>query len=99
MESEVSGIAKLGIVLIALAVLIGLGFGIFQISKGTANSGITNVQNELDAVNISQFTTYDQAIITGQMVRTALDDFAGEQVAVLIANQAWIDLIKTGVTI
>ena len=94
MESEVSGIAKLGIVLIALAVLIGLGFGIFQISKGTANTGVTNVQGELDGVASSAFTTYDQTIITGQMVRSAVSDFEGEEVAVLIATQAWVNLLE-----
>lgn len=91
MENEVSGIAKLGIVLIALAVLIGLGFGIFQISKSTANSGVNDVQSELDGVATSQFTTYDQTTITGTMVGSALSDFEGENVAVLIATQAWVN--------
>lgn len=94
MEGEVSGIAKLGIVLIALAVLIGLGFGIFQISKGTANTGVNDVQKELDGVSTSQYTTYDQTTITGTMVRSAVQDFEGEQVAVLIATQAWVNFLK-----
>lgn len=92
MEGEVSGIAKLGIVLIALAVLIGLGFGIFQISKGTANTGVNNVQSELDSVSQSQFTTYDQTTITGTMARSAITDFEGENTAVLIATQAWVNI-------
>jgi hypothetical protein len=89
MENEVSGIAKLGIVLIALAVLIALGFGIFQISKGTANTGVNNVQSELDGVSSSSYTTYDQTVITGTMVKSAIDDFEGEQVAVLVSTTAW----------
>lgn len=92
MEGEVSGLAKLGIVLIALAVLIGLGFGIFQISKGTANTGVNNVQAELDSVSQSQFTTYDQTTITGTMARSAVTDFEGENTAVLIATQAWVNI-------
>lgn len=93
MENEVSGIAKLGIVLIALAVLIGLGFGIFQISKSTANSGVNDVQAELDGVATSVFTTYDQQTITGTMVGSALSDFEGENTAVLIATQAWVNML------
>ena len=50
MEQEVSSISKLGIVLISLAVLIALGFGIFQISKSVANQGVGDVQQELDGV-------------------------------------------------
>lgn len=93
MENEVSGIAKLGIVLIALAVLIGLGFGIFQISKSVANDGVGDVQKELDSVSQSTFTTYDQTTITGTMASSAVSDFEGESVAVLISTQAWNNLI------
>lgn len=91
MENEVSGIAKLGIVLIALAVLIGLGFGIFQISKSVANDGVGDVQAELDGVAASTFTTYDQKVITGTMAASSISDFEGESTAVLIATQAWIN--------
>ena len=100
MENEVSGIAKLGIVLIALAVLIGLGFGIFQISKGTANTGVNNVQGELEGVSQSGFTTYDQTTITGTMATSALSDFEGENIAVLVATKAWVNALSdsTGTT-
>jgi hypothetical protein len=94
MENEVSGIAKLGIVLIALAVLIALGFGIFQISKGTANTGVNDVQSELDGVSSSGFTTYDQTVITGTMVKSAVSDFEGEQTAVLISTTAWQNALE-----
>ena len=47
MEKEISSGAMLGIVLIALAAIIGLGFGVFAIAKGTANEGVTQVQENL----------------------------------------------------
>ncbi|MBR1454957.1 MAG: hypothetical protein IJ593_10015 [Lachnospiraceae bacterium] len=93
MENEVSGIAKLGIVLIALAVLIGLGFGIFQISKGTANTGVNNVQAELDGVAVSQYSTYDQTVVTGTIARSALTQYEGKETAILVATQAWVNAI------
>jgi hypothetical protein len=93
MENEVSSISKLGIVLIALAVLIGLGFGIFQISKGTANTGVNNVQEQLDSVSQSAYTTYDQTVITGTMVRSAISDFEGKSCAILVATQAWVNAL------
>lgn len=94
MESETSGIVRLGIVLIALAVLIGLGFGIFQISKSVANDGISDVQAELNDVSKQKFSSYDQKVINGTMTVTALSDFEGESVAILIANQSWKDIIS-----
>ncbi len=51
MEKEISSGAMLGIVLIALAAVIGLGFGVFAIAKGTANEGTTNMQDTLNAVS------------------------------------------------
>lgn len=88
MEKEISSGAMLGIVLIALAAIIGIGFGIFAIAKGTANTGVTNVQEQLENVNQSEFTDYDQTIVTGQQVKSAYQNFEGKSTAVLIATQA-----------
>ena len=94
MESETSGIVRLGIVLIALAVLIGLGFGIFQISKSVANDGVGDVQKELDNIAASAFENYDQKTVTGIMASGAISDFEGESIAVLIATQTWNNAIN-----
>ena len=59
----------LGIVLIALAAVIGLGFGVFAIAKGVANEGVVNVQDNLGAVSDSAYTDYDNKIVTGTQVK------------------------------
>lgn len=91
MEKEISSGTMLGIVLIALAVIIGLGFGIFSIAKGTANEGVTKVQTNLANVSSSEFQDYDQTVVTGTQVRSAYQNFEGKNVAVLIATTATID--------
>lgn len=88
MEKEISNGAMLGIVLIALAAIIGLGFGVFAIAKGTANEGVTNVQENLQTVNSSAFTDYDQKIVTGTQVISAIQNFEGKNVAVLVATSS-----------
>ncbi len=88
MEKEISNGAMLGIVLIALAAIIGLGFGVFAIAKGVANEGVTGVQENLDVVNSSAFTDYDQKIVTGTQVVSAIQGFEGKNVSVLIATSA-----------
>lgn len=88
MEKEISNGAMLGIVLIALAAIIGLGFGVFAIAKGTANEGVTGVQENLGAVGNSAFTDYDQKIVTGTQVSSCLQNFAGKPYAILIATQS-----------
>ena len=91
MEKEISSGAMLGIVLIALAAIIGLGFGVFAIAKGTANEGVTKVQENLGAVAQSDFTDYDQKIVTGTQVISAYQNFEGKNTAVLIMTQATKD--------
>lgn len=88
MEKEISSGAMLGIVLIALAAIIGIGFGIFAIAKSTANDGITNVQDSLGTVADSTFDDYNQKTVTGSTVKTAITNLSGKPYAILINTQA-----------
>jgi len=88
-EKEISSGAMLGIVLIALAAVIGLGFGVFAIARGTANEGVANVQESLQVVSQSEFLDFDQKIITGTQVLSALQGFEGRNIAVLIETAAF----------
>lgn len=94
MENEISNGAMLGIVLIALAAIIGLGFGIFAIARGTANEGITDVQDSLGAVSDSMFTDYDQKVVTGTQILSSYQSFEGKPYALLVATQATKDIVK-----
>lgn len=96
MEKEISNGAMLGIVLIALAAIIGLGFGVFAIAKGTANEGVTNVQENLGAVGNSAFTDFDQKIVTGTQVMSAVQNFEGKPVAILVSTIATKDAASKG---
>lgn len=78
----------LGIVLIALAAIIGLGFGVFAIAKGTANDGVTGVQENLGVVGNSAFTDYDQKIVTGTQVISAIQNFEGKPYSILVSTNA-----------
>lgn len=88
MEREISSGAMLGIVLLALAAVIGLGFGIFAITKGVANEGTVGVQDSLGTVSSQVFLDYDQKIVTGTQAISALKTFEGKPYAVLIATKA-----------
>ena len=61
MEKEISSGTMLGIVLIALAAVIGLGFGVFSIAKGVANEGTVNVQDNLGTVSEYEQKLIDEA--------------------------------------
>lgn len=98
MEREISSGAMLGIVLLALAAVIGLGFGVFAITKGVANEGTVNVQDSLGTVSTQVFLDYDQKIVTGQHVLSGLKTFEGKPYAVLIATKALQQTGKTAPT-
>jgi hypothetical protein len=87
-EREISSGAMLGIVLLALAAVIGLGFGVFAIAKGVANEGTVNVQDSLSTVSSQVFLDYDQKIITGTQAISAMKNFEGKPYAVLISTKA-----------
>lgn len=88
MEKEISSGTMLGIVLIALAAIIGLGFGIFSIAKGVANEGTVGVQDNLGTVSESAFDDYNDKIVTGTMVKSAVTNFSGKSVGILINTTA-----------
>ena len=95
MEKEISSGAMLGIVLIALAAIIGIGFGVFAIAKGTANTGVADTQEQLEKVSASAYTDFDQKIVTGQQVKSCYDNFEGKPAAILIATKATKDHSKS----
>lgn len=88
MEGEISRGAMLGIVLIALAAIIGLGFGIFSIAKGVANEGTASVQDQLTQVSLSLFDEYDQKVVTGTQVMSAYKNLAGKPYTIWISTSA-----------
>ena len=95
MEKEISSGTMLGIVLIALAAVIGLGFGVFSIAKGVANEGTVGVQDNLNVVSDSAYEDYNDKIITGTMVKSAVQNFQGKSVAILINTNAMTKGVKT----
>ena len=95
MEKEISSGTMLGIVLIALAAVIGLGFGVFSIAKGVANEGTVGVQDNLNVVSDSAYEDYNDKVVTGTMVKSAVQNFTGKSCAILIHTTAMEKGVKT----
>lgn len=90
MNAEISEGTRLGIMLIALAAVIGIGFVVFGIGKSKANEGTVAVQDNISAVSESTYEDYNDKIVTGTMVKAAVNNFAGKSIAILI-NTAGMD--------
>lgn len=95
MEREISSGAMLGIVLLALAAVIGLGFGVFAIAKGVANEGTVGVQDSLGTVSDQAFLDYDQKVVTGTQAFSALKTFEGKPYALFYSTNALAKSVAT----
>lgn len=88
MEKETSSLVSLGIVLIAIAVVITLGFGIFAVGKRLANQGQNDLVAQVDQINQSTFTDLDQQVITGTRLKGVINQLSTNNYAVLINTLA-----------
>ena len=88
MEKETSSLVSLGIVLIAIAVVITLGFGIFAVGKRLANSGQNDLVSQVDQISTSTFTDLDQQVITGTRLKGVINQLSSGNYAVLLNTLA-----------
>lgn len=91
MEKETSSLVSLGIVLVAIAVVITLGFGIFAVGKRLANSGQNDLVAQVDQISTSTFTDLDQQVITGTRLKSVINQLSSGNYAVLIATTAFLN--------
>lgn len=88
MEKETSSLVSLGIVLIAIAVVITLGFGIFAVGKRLANQGQNDLVAQVDQINQSTFTDLDQQVVTGTRLKGIINQLSTNNYAVLLNTLA-----------
>lgn len=94
MEREISSVSMLAVVLISLAFIVTIAFGVFSLGKESANDGTVITQERVETVEASEFLQYDQTIVSGLTVKNTLVNFEGRQLALLVATQAFTDLNK-----
>ena len=91
MEGELGSGARIAIALIVIGVIISVIFVILGFTRGTTNQGITTVQNSMDSMSLAQFDDYDQKILSGTQVVSAIKLFEGRPVAAVVRTRAVAD--------
>ncbi len=84
MEGELGSGARIAIALIVIGVIISVIFVILGFTRATTNTGITTVQNSMDSMSLAQFDDYDQKILSGTQVTSAIKLFEGRPVAIVV---------------
>lgn len=96
MEGELGSGARIAIALIVIGVIISIIFVILGFTRGTTNQGITTVQNSMDSMSLAQFDDYDQKILSGTQVVSAIKLFEGRPVAQVVRTKAQMGNGTTG---
>ncbi|MFD0588516.1 hypothetical protein ACFQZE_10925 [Paenibacillus sp. GCM10027627] len=87
MEGELGSGARIAIALIVIGVIISIIFVILGFTRGTTNQGIATVSNSMDSMSLAQFDDYDQKVLSGTQVLSALKLFDGRPVALVVRTQ------------
>lgn len=84
MEGELGSGARIAIALIVVGVIIGVVFVILGFTRGATNQGVGSVQNAMDQMSSSTFDDYDQQMMSGTQVSSAIKLFEGRPVGVVV---------------
>lgn len=84
MGDDLSTGAKIGIGLVILCFLIAVVLALLMVVKNITNSGANQMESGLTQMMQSTYDDYDQTIVTGTKVKSAMKLFTGENVAIVI---------------
>lgn len=88
MEGEMGTGARIAIALIILGVLISVVFTIMGFTRSTTNQGISSVQNSLGSMQLAVYDDYDQKILSGTQVLSALKLFEGQPAGLVVITKS-----------
>lgn len=97
MGEDLSTGAKIGITLIILCFLIAVVVALLFVVKNITNSGAAQMEAGLDQMTQSTYDDYDQKVVTGTKVSSAVKLFEGQAIGiVVISTQAQANSVNGG---
>lgn len=86
MGDDLSTGAKIGIGLVILCFLIAIVLSLLMVVKNITNSGASQLESGLGQMLSTTYDDYDQTIVTGTKVNSAVKLFSGEAVAIVVTT-------------
>lgn len=86
MGDDLSSGAKIGIGLVILCFLIAIVLGLLTVVKNITNSGASQMESGLNQMLQTTYDDYDQTIVTGTKVLSAVKLFSGQTVAIVVTT-------------
>lgn len=89
MGGEAVEASKLGTLLIMFVAVVAIALAAFLVGKGLMNTGVDNLETTAGKINDSRFSDYNNKNVRGRALKQAIDNFAHEEVAILVNNLAF----------
>lgn len=87
MGDDLSTGAKIGIGLVILCFLIAIVLALLMVVKNITNSGANQMESGLNQMMQTTYDDYDQKIVTGTKVSSAVKLFQGENMAIVVNSK------------
>lgn len=84
MGDDLSTGAKIGIGLVILCFLIAIVLALLMVVKNITNSGASQMEQGLNQMLQTTYDDYDQKVVTGTKVKSALKLFQGENLGIIV---------------
>lgn len=88
--------SKMGTKLIMFVAIIGLALVAFLVGKALVNTGVDNLEGASRNINDSRFSDYNNKVVKGRAVKSAIDNFANEEVIILVHTLTEGDFSSNG---
>ena len=88
MGEDLSASAKIGITLIILVSLLAIVLSLMSMMKNITNQGAASLQSGLDQLLETRFDDYDQQLLSGTQVKSAVKLFEGQSIGVVVVTKA-----------
>lgn len=93
--------SKMGSQLIMFVAIVGLALIAFLVGKNLMNTGLEQMESTVQSVNDSRFSDYNGKTVRGRAVKSAIDTFANDNVAIFVHTLAMegdpgLALLKSG---
>jgi hypothetical protein len=76
--------SKMGSQLIMFVAIVGLALIAFLVGKNLMNTGLEQMESTVQSVNDSRFSDYNGKTVRGRAVKSAIDSFANDNVAIFV---------------
>lgn len=93
MDQEISKGTWVGATILAIVAILGLSFAVYGIARSLVNNSSSDFVQTVDSVGSSSFNDYDGTTVSGLQVRSAIDNYEGDKICILVntagLQQAW----------